>query len=138
MRELLNHFSRICSKYLIIKDFELGENFDTMVQMAITRELQSGVAFPSDIPDLIALDEDGINTPDIFYNLEFTIESAIKYLCNNGFAVASNPQFRKNMGNVKAYILKREDFVPWSLQERQPNQANNRNWNYVHNKTKQQ
>ncbi len=105
--------------------------------MAITRELQSGVAFPSDIPDLIANDPDGINTPDIFYNLEFTIESAIKYLCNNGFTIAANPQFRKNMGNVKAYILKRDDFAPWSLQDKQQSAANNRNWNYVHNKTKQ-
>ena len=115
MKQVLNNIIRICSKYVVIKDFELGENFDTMVEMAITREIQSGVAFPSDIPDLIASDPDGINTPDIFYNLEFSIESAIKYLCNNGFVIVSNPQFRKNMGNVKAYILKREDFVPWSL-----------------------
>ena len=68
MRPILDQIIRTCSKFLIIKDFELGDNYDIMMQFAITRELASGVLSPSDIPDCILEDEDGIADPGMYYN----------------------------------------------------------------------
>ena len=68
MRPILDQLIRTCGKFLIIKDFELGDDYDIMKQFAITRELASGVLAPSDIPDCILADEDGIADPGMYYN----------------------------------------------------------------------
>ena len=62
---------------MIIKDFELGDDYDIMKQFAITRELASGVLLDSDIPECILSDEDGISDPSSFYNQEFSISRVI-------------------------------------------------------------
>ncbi len=53
---------------LVIKDFELGDDYAVMKQFAITRELASGVLLDSDIPACILADEDGVTDPSSFYN----------------------------------------------------------------------
>jgi hypothetical protein len=85
-----------------------------MKEMAIQRELGSGVIVPSDIPDLVACDSD--NDPSFFYNMEFSIESAVKYLKERGFSVVYEPPMSKSMGNVRIYVLKKDSFVPMTVE----------------------
>lgn len=77
MKPLLDQFIRICGKILILKDFELGDDYDIMKQFAITRELASGVLLDSDIPASILEDEEGITDPSSFYNQEFSIARVV-------------------------------------------------------------
>ena len=43
MRDILDQFIRVCNKYIFIKDYELGDDYATMKEFAISRELASGV-----------------------------------------------------------------------------------------------
>ena len=115
MRPILDQFIRVCKKYLIIKDFELGDDYDIMKQFAITRELASGVLLDSDIPDCILADEDGFADPTTFYNQEFSISRVIQYLTSEAFEIIAEPRLRKSVGNPRIYILKKVTFQPWKL-----------------------
>lgn len=92
-----------------------------MKQFAITRELASGVLAPSDIPNCILEDEDGVADPGMYYNQEFSIERVIKYLTADAFEIISQPQLKKSVGNPRIYILKRSTFKPWTPEEREWN-----------------
>ena len=80
MKSVLDHFMRVCTKFMIIKDFELGDDYAIMKEFAISRELQNGIVKVSYAPDDIANDEDCILDPTQYYNQEFSIERVIKYL----------------------------------------------------------
>ena len=89
MKPILDHFIRVCKKYLVLKDFELGDDYDIMKQFAITRELASGVLLDSDIPECIKADEDGILDPSSFYNQEFSVSRIVSYLTTDAFEVVA-------------------------------------------------
>jgi hypothetical protein len=113
---IYDQFIRVTNRYIILKDYALGENFHIMKEMAIQRELASGVLVPSDIPQLIATDPEGIMDPSFFYNMEFSIESGVKYLKERGFSVVYEPPMPKSMGNVHIYVLKKDTFVPMNIE----------------------
>ncbi len=71
----------------------------------------------SDIPDLIANDPEQIADPSFYYNMEFSIESAVRYIKERGFSVVYEPPMPKSMGNVRIYVLKRDSFIPMAVEQ---------------------
>lgn len=56
----------MCNKYIFIKDYELGDDYATMKEFAISRELASGILQTSHIPKLLL--EDEYADPSMHYN----------------------------------------------------------------------
>ena len=93
---VLDQVARLASKYIIIRDYQLQENFNLVKEMVIHKELQNGVLQSSPVPEAIKRANSNPHKlydqePADYYNTEFSLQHAIKHLQNCGFSVVYQP-----------------------------------------------